>query len=149
MNFTLKWSMIIHLEKFIYQQDFSWEKMGMFVGIRHSQTVWGVARDHTDTSVWRQNYECHLFKSEIWFWPLYIVLSVNDLQQKQMVSTECLSFYIYRLCFFLSEISWVRSLFRCHQGHVSCQYSYQKVWIFFLYMKQCSLDYLRNELNIE
>lgn len=61
-----------------------------------------------------QNYECHLFKSEIWFWPLYIVLSVNDLQQKQMLSTECLSLYIYRLCFFLSEISWVRSLFWCH-----------------------------------
>jgi len=138
--------MIIHLEKFIYQQDFFWEKMGMFVGIRHSLTVWGVSRGHTDTSVWRQNYECHLFKSEILFWTLYIV---NDLQQKQMVSTEYLSLYIYRLCFFLSEISWVRSLFQCHQDHVSCQCSYQKVWLFFLCMKQCSLHFLRNEMNIE
>jgi hypothetical protein len=148
MNFTLKWSMTIHLEKFIFQQDFFWGKMGMFVGIRHSQTVWGVSRGHTDTSVQRQNYECHLFKSEIWLWPQCIVLSGNDLQQKQM-STECLSLYIYRICFFLHEISWVRSLFRCHQGQVPCLCIYQKVWLFFLYMKQRSLDFLRNKLNIE
>jgi hypothetical protein len=88
-----------------------------------------------------------LFKSEIWFWCLCIVLSVNDLHQKQMSSTECLSWYIYIL-YFLCEISWVSSLFQCQQGQVSCQCSYQK-FDFSLYMKQCSLNFLIDKLNTE